>query len=198
MCRSPNLAPTASTRSLSSSAALPQRVWVWMPAMPANRGWSSGKAPLPISVTWTGTCRCSASARSSAAASAMTTPPPARMRGRRAPMSMSIAARTAGAVGCGTSTGSGVSISASYRQVPRCTSIGRSIRTGPGRPDLAILKASLNTQGAWAGSFSWTAHLVTGLAISTMSTAWNASWWSLSRAACPVMQIMGMESARAV
>jgi hypothetical protein len=36
------------------------------------------------------------------------------------------------------------------------------------------------------------------LAISTMSTAWKASWCSLARSACPVMQIIGMESARAV
>ncbi|GAA2772759.1 hypothetical protein GCM10020219_048520 [Nonomuraea dietziae] len=72
------------------------------------------------------------------------------------------------------------------------------MRTGPGRPDLAILNASRNTHGAWAGSLSWTAHLVTGLAISTMSTAWKASWCSLSVAAWPVTQIMGMESASAV
>jgi hypothetical protein len=45
---------------------------------------------------------------------------------------------------------------------------------------------------------SCTAHFVTGFAISTMSTAWNASWCSLDRSACPVMQIIGMESASAV
>jgi hypothetical protein len=70
--------------------------------------------------------------------------------------------------------------------------------TGPGRPDRAIRNASRNTHGAWAASLSCTAHFVTGLAISTMSTAWNASWCSFARGACPVMQIIGMESASAV
>jgi hypothetical protein len=70
--------------------------------------------------------------------------------------------------------------------------------TGPGRPDRAILNASLNSHGACAGSLSCTAHLVTGLAISTMSTAWNASWCSLEVTACPVTQIIGIESASAV
>ncbi len=70
--------------------------------------------------------------------------------------------------------------------------------TGPGRPDRATRKASRNTQAACAGSLSCTAHLVTGLAISTMSTAWNDSWWSLPFCAWPVMQIIGMESAIAV
>ena len=70
--------------------------------------------------------------------------------------------------------------------------------TGPGRPERAIRNASRNTHAAWAGSVSCTAHFVTGLAISTMSTAWNASWCSSARSACTVMQMIGMESASAV
>src|SRR5205807_7071693 len=55
-----------------------------------------------------------------------------------------------------------------------------------------------NTHGTWAVSFTCTDHLVTGLAISAMSTAWNASLWSRWVGAWPVMQMMGMESAHAV
>jgi hypothetical protein len=40
--------------------------------------------------------------------------------------------------------------------------------------------------------------LVTGRAISTMSTAWNASWCSFALGAWPVMQMIGTESASAV
>ncbi len=58
--------------------------------------------------------------------------------------------------------------------------------------------ASRNTHAACPGSLSCTAHFVTGLAISTMSTAWNDSWCSLLRGACPVMQMIGIESAIAV
>lgn len=41
-------------------------------------------------------------------------------------------------------------------------------------------------------------HLVTGLAIATMSTAWNASWCSFVLAAWPVTHTIGIESAWAV
>lgn len=78
------------------------------------------------------------------------------------------------------------------------TSIGRSMSTGPGRPERAIRNASRKIHGSCAASLTCTAHLVTGLAISTMSTAWNASVCSLSDAACPVMQMIGIESACAV
>ena len=59
--------------------------------------------------------------------------------------------------------------------------MGRSIRTGPGRPERMRWKAWLNTCGTRAGSRTVTAHLVTGLAIG----AW------------PVMHRIGMESADA-
>ena len=49
-----------------------------------------------------------------------------------------------------------------------------------------------------AASLIWTAHLVTGLAISTMSTAWKPSLSSRSVRCWPVMQIIGIESAIAV
>lgn len=58
--------------------------------------------------------------------------------------------------------------------------------------------ASRKAQGICAGSLICTAHLVTGLVISTMSTAWNASWCSFGETACPVRHTIGMESACAV
>ena len=78
------------------------------------------------------------------------------------------------------------------------TSSGRSISTGPGRPERATRNASRKTHGIWAVSLTCTDHLVTGLAISTMSTAWKASLWSTAVGAWPVMQMMGIESAIAV
>ncbi len=59
-------------------------------------------------------------------------------------------------------------------------------------------KAWATTIGSRAGSRTVTAHLVTGLAIVSMSTAWKSSLWSLARGAWPVMQRIGIESAWAV
>ena len=70
--------------------------------------------------------------------------------------------------------------------------------TGPGRPSCAMRNACRKTHGSCAVSLTWIAHFVTGLAISTMSTAWKASLCSTSVGACPVMQIIGIESAWAV
>ena len=67
-----------------------------------------------------------------------------------------------------------------------------------GRPDLATRNASRKIQGAVEASLICTAHLVTGVAIATMSTAWNDSLFSWVETACPVMQIIGIESACAV
>ena len=56
-----------------------------------------------------------------------------------------------------------------------CTSNGRSISTGPGRPERMTWNACWNTIGTSAGSRTVTAHLATGLAIVSMSTAWKSS-----------------------
>ena len=58
--------------------------------------------------------------------------------------------------------------------------------------------AWLNTIGTRAGSRTVTAHLVTGLAMASMSTAWKSSLWSFARGAWPVMHRIGTESASAV
>ncbi len=52
-----------------------------------------------------------------------------------------------------------------------CTSNGRSISTGPGRPERIRWNACWNARGTWAGSSTVVAHLVTGLTIEVMSTA---------------------------
>jgi len=70
-----------------------------------------------------------------------------------------------------------------------------SISTGPGRDERIRWNAFWNTRGTRAGSRTVTAHLVTGLAMDSMSTAWKSSLYSLSRGACPVMQRIGMLSA---
>ena len=76
-----------------------------------------------------------------------------------------------------------------------CTSIGRSISTGPGRPERIRWKACWKARGTCPGSRTVTAHLVTGLAMVSMSTAWKSSLCSLARGAWPVTQRIGMLSA---
>ena len=58
-------------------------------------------------------------------------------------------------------------------------------------------KACWNTRGTRPGSRTVTAHLVTGLAIDSMSIAWKSSLYSLARGAWPVMHRIGRESAMA-
>lgn len=111
---------------------------------------------------------------------------------------MSSARSTRAGAGLTVLTGRAESIDESHSIICFWTSIGRSMRTGPGRPDRAIRNASRKIHGSCAASFTWTAHFVTGRAISTMSTAWNASWCSFVVAACPVMHRIGTESACAV
>ena len=78
-----------------------------------------------------------------------------------------------------------------------CTSIGRSIRTGPGRPERIRWKACWKARGTWPGSSTVVAHLVTGAAIDAMSMAWKSSLCSRDRGAWPVMHRIGSESAMA-
>ena len=57
----------------------------------------------------------------------------------------------------------------------RHTSLGRSTRTGPGRPLTAISKASSMRRGRSAMSFTRTFHLVHGRVMPITSASWNAS-----------------------
>ena len=78
-----------------------------------------------------------------------------------------------------------------------CTSNGRSMSTGPGRPDRIRWNACANTPGTWAGSRTVVAIFVTGAAMDAMSTAWKSSLCSRATGACPVMHRIGIESAEA-
>ena len=78
-----------------------------------------------------------------------------------------------------------------------CTSIGRSISTGPGRPERISWNACWKAPGTCAASSTVIAILVTGFAIVSMSTAWKSSLWSFETGAWPVMQRIGSESAHA-
>ena len=77
------------------------------------------------------------------------------------------------------------------------TSIGRSISTGPGRPERIRWNAFWKVPGTWAGSRTVTAILVSEPAMDAMSTAWKSSLCSLATGACPVMHRIGIESALA-
>jgi len=79
-----------------------------------------------------------------------------------------------------------------------CTSNGRSISTGPGRPLRISKNAFWNAYGTWPGSSTVVAHLVTGLTMLVMSTAWKSSLCRRARGAWPVMHRIGMESALAL
>ncbi len=122
--------------------------------------------PQPISVGTTGTPVSSANSTSRSAASALMMPPPATMRGRSAASSrssaLSIWARRRGRL--------------VHRQRLRrcpgrtrsracCTSIGRSISTGPGRPERIRWNACWKVPGTCAGSSTVTAIFVSGFAI---------------------------------
>ena len=61
--------------------------------------------------------------------------------------------------------------------------MGRSISTGPGRPERIRWNAWAKTPGTWAASSTVTAILVSGLAIEEMSTAWKSSLCSLATGA---------------
>ena len=78
-----------------------------------------------------------------------------------------------------------------------CTSKGRSISTGPGRPERIRWNACWNAPGTWAGSSTVIAILVSGAAMAEMFTAWKSSLCSLATGAWPVMHRIGIESAAA-
>lgn len=105
---------------------------------------------------------------------------------------MSICARVA----AGRWAGSGSYVSGSNSISAIWTSIGRSISTGPGRPERMRWNACWRAPGTCAGSSTVIAILVSGPAMAAMSTAWK-SLYSLATAAWPVMHRIGIESAAA-
>lgn len=76
-------------------------------------------------------------------------------------------------------------------------SFGRSTRTGPGRPEVAILKASLILRGSSAMSLTITFHFVHDREIPITSASWKASEPIADVATCPVKTTRGVPSERA-
>jgi len=125
-----------------------------------------------MSVGMTGTPLNSANSTKRSAASALMIPPPATISGRSALVEHGerlVDLRPGRPAACTPATAAYVatsnSISASW------TSIGKSIRTGPGRPDRIKWNACWNAPGTCAGSSTVIAIFVNGLAIEAMSTA---------------------------
>ena len=62
-----------------------------------------------------------------------------------------------------------------FRRIAAVTSLGKSTNTGPGRPVVAISKASLIRFGNSATVLTITFHFVHALEIPTTSASWKAS-----------------------
>src|ERR687885_2695198 len=74
------------------------------------------------------------------------------------------------------------------------TSLGTSMRTGPGRPVVATWKASFTTRGmSWASVISQLC-LVTGMVMPVVSHSWKASVPMAVVGTWPVITTIGMES----
>ena len=69
-----------------------------------------------------------------------------------------------------------------------------STSTGPGRPEVAIWKASWIVSASLFTSFTSTLCLVQERVMPTVSHSWNASVPIRCVGACPVSTTMGMES----
>jgi hypothetical protein len=76
-------------------------------------------------------------------------------------------------------------------------SLGMSTSTGPGRPVVAMWKASRMTRGMSAASVTSSLCLVMPRVMPTMSTSWKASVPMAAVATWPVMTTMGIESMKA-
>ncbi|ANB12270.1 hypothetical protein AWJ20_519 [Sugiyamaella lignohabitans] len=67
------------------------------------------------------------------------------------------------------------SVGMGFLRIPAVTSLGKSTRTGPGRPEVAISNASLIRRGSSSMDLTITFHLVQLLVIPTTSASWKAS-----------------------
>ena len=73
-------------------------------------------------------------------------------------------------------------------------SLGRSTRTGPGRPVLAMWKASAIASAMRPGWVTISLCLVTGIVMPVMLASWKASPPTALVATCPVTATIGTES----
>ena len=140
----------------------------------------SSIAPLPFHVVTTGAPSRSARAVTSAEASAVIAPPPATMTGRLASRRIAAARSMSSAAGrirprASRSAGSGSMTSALSAR----TSIGRSSRIGPGRPDTIWFQARWRTNGSSSTRDGCHHSLTTGSKIRGLSaTCRRSSSWS--------------------
>src|SRR6266581_2141447 len=81
-----------------------------------------------------------------------------------------------------------------YLAFLNCTSLGMSTTTGPGRPVVAMMKASCSTRGKSFTSRTSQLCLVQGRVMPTVSHSWNASLPIRCVGTCPVMHTSGIES----
>merc|ERR1712000_766187 len=81
--------------------------------------------------------------------------------------------------------------------MPPVTSLGRSTRTGPGRHEVAISKASFILFGSSATFLTMTFHFVQALEMPTTSASWKASVPILVVGTWPQNTTMGVPSDKA-
>jgi len=72
------------------------------------------------------------------------------------------------------------------------------MRTGPGRPERAVRKASLIIFGTSSAFVTHQVFLAMGEHMDAISTHWNASFPRRAVVFCPVMATNGIESIQAV
>ncbi len=73
-------------------------------------------------------------------------------------------------------------------------SFGMSRRTGPGRPVVAMWKASRTARGMSCAEVTSSLCLVTDVVMPVVSHSWKASVPSAVDGTCPVMTTIGIES----
>ena len=137
--RSLNLVPMEKSRSHSLTAILAPYA-PCIPRFPIKSGWFVGIAPLPMIVVTTGTCVFSTTSVNTPFARAIFTPPPARNSGFFAFFSIFNARLSCPICTLVFGLYPRIFTESGYTALPSSaiTSFGRSTRTGPGLPVLAI------------------------------------------------------------
>src|SRR5277367_1597199 len=88
-------------------------------------------------------------------------------------------------------------IGMAFLKILAVTSLGKSTSTGPGRPLVAISKASLIRFGRSATVLTITFHFVQALEIPITSASWNASLPIAVVGTCPQKTTIGLPSDKA-
>ena len=153
-------------------------------------------APFPIMVVTTGTFIFSANSFNSSFAFAILTPPPARINGFFADFNSLYAFFNCPICTLSFGLYPRICTLSGYSAGPLAVwiSFGRSIKTGPGFPVLAMWKAILMIFPKSLRSLTVTPYFVILLVIPTMSTSWKASFPIRLNGTCPVKQTSGILS----